>query len=277
LRLVTPRVAEDLSRPVHWVAPTDLKDPTPFLNGGELVLTTGVAIPADDTDAWEAYAGRLARVPVAAVGFGIGLSHQEVPRALVRAARGAGLPLLEVPYHVPFVKISRFIADAVITERFSDMARVSTITSRLATALSRGALLWDLLRVVADEIDGPVAVLDGDGTVVASWPLHAEWAVQQALPGATATDGSVHAVGLDGAGGGDYVLVARSSLPALFVQNALSTAATLVAIDLSRRTEEASGGSRMAALLDGLTDWTTSTAALARAMRAAGLSPDAPT
>ncbi|HEX5994461.1 MAG TPA: PucR family transcriptional regulator ligand-binding domain-containing protein [Jiangellales bacterium] len=278
LRLATPNVPRELRRRVHWVAPTELADPTPFLNGGELVLTTGAAIDADDTDAWEAYAGRLAGVPVAAVGFGTGLRHPEIPRALTRAARAAGLPLLEVPYSIPFVKISRFIADAVIADRFKDVARVSSLTSRLAAALSRGTLLWDLLRVIADDVEGPVAVLDGDGVVIASWPLHTEWTPVDALPGsAPPANSGTYAVGLDSAGGRDQVLVARSALAAQSVQATLSAAATLVAIDLSRRTEEASGGTRMAAFLDNLTDWTTPTAALARAMRAAGLTPDAPT
>jgi purine catabolism regulator len=279
LRLVTPSCTQDLQRKVHWVAPTDLADPTPFLNGGELVLTTGAAIAADDTDAWEAYAGRLATVPVAAVGFGTGLRHQEIPRALTRAAQAAGLPLLEVPYHVPFVKLSRFVADAVIAERFKDVARVSSLTSRLATAVSRGVLLWDLLRLIAEEIQGSVAVLDVDGVAVASWPLHAEWTPLDALPSLTPTDGNrAHVVPLDSAGGGDHVLVARSPLQAQFVQAMMSAAATLVAIDLSRRlTEEASSASRMATLLDNLADWTAPTAAVARTMRAAGLTPDAPT
>lgn len=279
LRLVTPSSAQELQRKVHWVAPTDLADPTPFLNGGELVLTTGTAIAVDDTDAWEAFAGRLAAVPVAAVGFGTGLTHQKVPRALIRAAQAAGLPLLDVPYNTPFVKISRFVAEAVISERFKAAAKTSALTSRLATAVSRGMLLWDLLRLVADEIEGAVAILDVDGVVVASWPLHAEWKLLETLPGLTPASGNgVHVLPLVSTGSGDHLLVARSPLPAQFVQAMMSAAETLVAIDLSRRLiEEASSASRMAALLDGLMDWTAPPAAVARAMRAASLAPDAPT
>jgi len=41
LRLLAGQDAA-LDRPVRWVAPTELADPTPFMDGGELILTTGL-------------------------------------------------------------------------------------------------------------------------------------------------------------------------------------------------------------------------------------------
>ena len=32
----------DVDRPVTWVHVSELRDPTPFLSGGELLLTTGL-------------------------------------------------------------------------------------------------------------------------------------------------------------------------------------------------------------------------------------------
>lgn len=41
LRLLTH--GADVDRPITWVHVSELDDPTPFLTGGELLLTTGIA------------------------------------------------------------------------------------------------------------------------------------------------------------------------------------------------------------------------------------------
>jgi purine catabolism regulator len=277
LELVSPSTTKELGAEVRWVASSDLVDPTPFLTGGELLLTTGGSIDAEDTDAWDAYAGRLVGVPVAGLGFGTGLRHARVPPGLARAARAAGLPLFEVPYRIPFMKISHFVADAVFAQRFRDLGRANALSSRLANAVSTGAPLSDLLRQVAEEIHGSVAVVGIDGAVIASWPIHAAWHLHEDLLGSPDED-VVKVVPLDSAGVPDHLLMARSSASPHVVEAVVSSCATLVAIDLSRRlAEEATSASRMATFLDGITDWTTPTASVARAMRAAGLTPDAPT
>ncbi|MGH9059255.1 MAG: PucR family transcriptional regulator ligand-binding domain-containing protein, partial [Acidimicrobiales bacterium] len=65
--------ATALDRPIGWVHPTELTDPQAFLEGGELLLTTGLAL----NDAFDeaAYVRRLVEAGVAGLGFGVGLSH----------------------------------------------------------------------------------------------------------------------------------------------------------------------------------------------------------
>ena len=72
LTLVTPSSPQTLRRSVRWVAPTELVDPTPFLRGAELVLTTGAAIGADDHEGWRSFAERLKAAGTTAIGFGWG-------------------------------------------------------------------------------------------------------------------------------------------------------------------------------------------------------------
>src|SRR5262245_53512149 len=80
----------------------ELVDPTPWLGGGELVLTTGLRLPRS-VAGLTSYVHRLAAAGVAAIGFGIGLEHAEVPRAMRRACVDVGLPLVVVPYPTPFL------------------------------------------------------------------------------------------------------------------------------------------------------------------------------
>src|SRR6478752_10487666 len=78
-------------QPITWVHVSELDDPTPFLSGGELLLTTGLFVrPSTDC---ATYVGRLAAAGVLGLGFGVGLSFAEVPADLVAAAERAGLPL----------------------------------------------------------------------------------------------------------------------------------------------------------------------------------------
>lgn len=278
LQLVSPSSEEELNSEIRWVASSDLVDPTPFLSGGELVLTTGGGIRMRDSDAWDAYAGRLMRVPVAGLGFAIGLRHRQVPPALVRAASASQLPLFEVPYHVPFVKISHFVAEAIFAQRFWYLERGSALAARLATGISAGAPLVDSLRHIAEELQGPVAILGIDGTVVSSWPPHHKWRIPEIFE--TGRNGeAVRVFPLDSVGVRDHVLVARSTIhDQYYVDTVVSATSTLVAIDLSRRlTGEANSTTRMVTLLDAITDWTTPLPSLVRGMRASGLAPDLPT
>src|SRR5438132_1481462 len=75
---------------VRWVATSELDDPTPYLEGGELLLTTGLATAGWRRE-WEQYAARLAAAGVAALALGVGLTHPSVPAGLKRACERAGL------------------------------------------------------------------------------------------------------------------------------------------------------------------------------------------
>ena len=81
--------------PVRWVHISELTDPTPWLSGGELLLTTGMNLP--DASAQRAFVERLAGHDLAGLGLGTGFAHPEPPAALVAAATELGFPLFEIP------------------------------------------------------------------------------------------------------------------------------------------------------------------------------------
>src|SRR4051795_10443981 len=86
--------------PVRWVHISELGDPTPWLSGGELLLTTGMGL--GDAAGQRAYLERLADHGLAGLGFGLGFGgHDEVPEALLEAALARGFPLFCVPYELP--------------------------------------------------------------------------------------------------------------------------------------------------------------------------------
>ncbi len=91
VRLLAGEAALEL--PIRWVHISELLDPTPWLSGGEVLLTTGMQL---DTPARQReFVAQLADHQLAGVGFGIGFGHESVPAALVQAARERGFPVFE--------------------------------------------------------------------------------------------------------------------------------------------------------------------------------------
>src|SRR5258708_20534811 len=73
-----PRTGElGLDRPVRWVAPTELADPTPFMDGGELILTTGLR--QRTTAAQTPFVEKLAPAAAPASAFATPLSPTPLP------------------------------------------------------------------------------------------------------------------------------------------------------------------------------------------------------
>ena len=70
---------------LSWVSTTELLQLADYLEGGELVLTTGVSLSADDSR-WRDFVAGLSRARIAAIGFGVGVAHERIPAPLVAAA-----------------------------------------------------------------------------------------------------------------------------------------------------------------------------------------------
>lgn len=106
---------------VRWVHSTELSDPTPWLRGGELLLTTGLQLASAKVQ--REYIERLADHEIAGLGFGTGFAHRRLPAALVKAARTRAFPLFEVPYELPFIAITERAFAQLVNERYEMLQR----------------------------------------------------------------------------------------------------------------------------------------------------------
>jgi purine catabolism regulator len=106
---------------VRWVHSTELEDPTPWLRGGELLLTTGIQLNGPKSQ--RELIDRLADHRIAGLGFGTGFKHKKLPAALVTAARKRGFPLFEVPYELPFIAITERAFAQLVNERYEMLQR----------------------------------------------------------------------------------------------------------------------------------------------------------
>jgi PucR family transcriptional regulator, purine catabolism regulatory protein len=106
---------------VRWVHSTELPDPTPWLKGGELLLTTGIQLTGPRSQ--RELIDRLADHDIAGLGFGTGFAHKRLPAALVTQARKRGFPLFEVPYELPFIAITERAFAQLLDERYELLQR----------------------------------------------------------------------------------------------------------------------------------------------------------
>ncbi|WP_285704483.1 PucR family transcriptional regulator [Microtetraspora sp. NBRC 16547] len=151
-----------LDRQVRWVAVSELEDPTPFLEGGELLLTTGMRLGPDTA---LPYVSRLVARGVAGLGFGVGLSHEDVPPELVTAAAEAGLPLIEVPRDTPFIAIGKAVSELLAAEQYEEISRAFAAQGRLTRAALQAEGMNSVIERLAREIDGWALLLDAAGAV----------------------------------------------------------------------------------------------------------------
>ncbi|WP_291280177.1 PucR family transcriptional regulator [Galactobacter sp.] len=165
-------------RPVSWVHSSDLLDPSPFLEPGIVLLTTGTQFTpaaAGTTDPgtapavdWDAYVDRLVHAGVVGLGFGTEVVRDGVPSPLVAACSQAALPLFEVPFQTPFIAVARANAAAVAMR--DDAQRTWALTAQ--RALTRAALgpapLPATIRTLATQLNRWVGLMDVSGELTLS-------------------------------------------------------------------------------------------------------------
>ncbi|HET9101785.1 MAG TPA: PucR family transcriptional regulator ligand-binding domain-containing protein [Solirubrobacteraceae bacterium] len=115
--------------PVRWVHISELEDPTPWLSGGELLLSTGMLLHTEA--AQREFVNRLADHQLAGLGFGTGFTHETVPAALLQAAVQRDFPVFEVPYDVPFIAVTEAAFSKLVNEQYAVMRRAIAAHERL--------------------------------------------------------------------------------------------------------------------------------------------------
>ena len=162
----------DLSIPdleVSGVHVSELTDPTPYLQGGELLLTTGMGLTGHVAQA-RAYAARLARHGVVGLGLGLGPIHHEVPRTLLRACEAAGLVLFAVPAPTPFLMVARTYWRLLAQAGHEELSSALGAHRDLVRAAAGPAPVTAVVRTLAGAVEGWAAHLSPDGQVLEVWP-----------------------------------------------------------------------------------------------------------
>ena len=159
VRLLTGESATDV--PVRWVHISEIEDPTPWLSGGELLLTTGMQL--DTAERQREFVARLADHHLAGLGFGTGFAHAEVPPALLQAAAERDFPVFEVPYDVPFIALTEAAFTQLVNEQYAVLRRALAAHERLERVVLSERGLDALAATLSTQLGAAVLVFDARG------------------------------------------------------------------------------------------------------------------
>ena len=153
------------SNPVRWVHITEVPDPTKWLKGGELLLTTGYSFVGDEAQQ-VAQIKRLIDHNISGLGFGTGFSFDKVPPAIVAVAEEYGFPLFEVPYHVPFLAITEAVASKIVNEQYSLLQRSLAVHEKLTKIVLEEKGLEAILSTLSALVGCSAVLFDFHGVVL---------------------------------------------------------------------------------------------------------------
>jgi len=177
VRRGSPRVvagSSGLGARVRWVHVLELADVAHLLQGGEFVLTTGIALPSEPV-LLARYAADLAAAGVSALAVELGRRYVgALPSALVRAAADSGLTLIAFEREVPFVEITEAVHARIIDAQLEEL-RASERLHEVFTELSvAGATPDEVVRQAAALAGRPVILADLAHRVLACEPASAD-------------------------------------------------------------------------------------------------------
>ncbi|MRG59541.1 PucR family transcriptional regulator [Agromyces sp. CFH 90414] len=154
---------------VGWAHSSDLDDPTPFLDRGHVLLTTGTQFGpdagADDPAGFDAYVARLREAGVAALGFGTEVIRDGTPALLVEACARHGIPLFEVPYRVPFIRVARTVADLNAADANARQAWALQAQRAISLAALRPDGLGATIAELSNRLDAWIGLIDAAGAL----------------------------------------------------------------------------------------------------------------
>jgi PucR family transcriptional regulator, purine catabolism regulatory protein len=262
---------QGVSRPIRWAHVSELKDPTRFLRGGEVLLTTGLGMRGGQ-GAQAGYVEQLAEARLAALGLGLGFAFKVTPPAVVAAADRAGFPVFEVPFEVPFIAITEALFSRLVNEQYVLLQRAGTVQQTLSRLLLEGAGLDALLGAYARMTGTKGLLFDLHGEVVAAAPgagallqPRAVWTEIQTLR----PEGNEFSMSLSdeigsrsllpilvGGSPAGFLVLHREDRPEPFHQVVVHHLATAIALELAKaqavaRTERRLVGDFLDALLEG--------------------------
>jgi purine catabolism regulator len=142
-----------------------MPDPAPWVRPGHLLLTTGFAWPTQTRELMS-----LVRVlnerGLAAVGLAVPGYLKRFPDAAREEADRLKLPLLEIPFDVPFAQITEELHRTILAQQYKIIERSEQIHRALTRAAAEGNLN-NLARTLGDLLERSVTFEDPEGKLLA--------------------------------------------------------------------------------------------------------------
>jgi PucR family transcriptional regulator, purine catabolism regulatory protein len=150
-----------LDAPVRWVHVGEVRELAALLRGGELILSTGLAMRGD-TESAVRYVEELVAAGAAGLVVELGREFPAVPDGVVRAARDADFPLVVLHERVRFVEVTEEVHRAIVAEQLEHV-EFSREVHETFTRLSLEAADAEAIVRTTAELGGSSVVLEDLG------------------------------------------------------------------------------------------------------------------
>ena len=151
--------ADGLGHPITWSHTSDLPQLWEWVSPGVLLMTNGLSIPAEP-EAQVHLARSLVAAGAVALAVGEKMHAPEFSDQFLAACDDLPLPLVSVPYPLPFMAISRSIAEASLLEESRRIKQTARIYDLLRKATTPGETWSQLLEGIGQEIRARLHVVD---------------------------------------------------------------------------------------------------------------------
>jgi purine catabolism regulator len=161
--------ADHLDRDVHWVHIVDLP-PVHLLDwvqAGQFLLTTGITWPREESQL-RALIRALAERKLACVGMAVPQFFEHFPEAACDEASRQGLPLLELPWDIPYSYVTETVHSAILKEQYQVIEQSAAIHSALTRAAVVAKSLQELAEILGGLIGRAITFEDTAGHVLAA-------------------------------------------------------------------------------------------------------------
>jgi purine catabolism regulator len=150
--------ADGLGRAVRWVHTTELVDIGPLLRGGDLLLTTGIALP-DNPAALTAFVRSLADSDAVGLVVELGRRWQQVPEPVVLECDRLGLPLVALRREVRFATITQAVGERLVDGQLAALREAERVHDTF-TELSLAEAGPEQILAAAQQLAGAPVVLE---------------------------------------------------------------------------------------------------------------------
>ncbi|KKK38197.1 hypothetical protein WQ57_10370 [Mesobacillus campisalis] len=154
-----------LGRTIRWVHLIDTDDVGHFLEGGELLLTCGQIWP-QNKGSEERLLNSFVRHQISGILFATGRYLKECPAAVLEFGEKNAIPVLEVPFHVPFVKITKRIHREIMNRSYKRNEITDRVPVELREKLQSATSYLDICTILADKLNSHIAITDTANNII---------------------------------------------------------------------------------------------------------------